>query len=1008
VSFLHAAARKRPVVIAAVTAALTALGAVTPNVAFAAPATGSADAAGLYIVQFDASPAATYAGGVAGIAATKPVAGRKLDSDASHVTAYREHLRASRAATLRKAKIDAKKTVAEYNTAFNGVAAVLTGAEVAKLRATPGVNAVFKQELLKPQTADTPKFLGLTGPAGVWAKQFGDSSRAGEGVIVGVIDTGITPESASFAALPEPRPDADMIASKWHGECVAGEEAPVTCNNKLIGARWYRFEGPGGIGSVGEADYLSPRDYNGHGTHTASTAAGNSGVTAIVNGENQGVISGMAPAARVAAYKVCWESAVPGRDGTCGSAEILAAIDDAVADGVDVINFSIGGVQDATLNATNGAFLNAAAAGVFVAASAGNTPGEETLDNIAPWITTVAASTHDRTFTRSLTLGNGKTYTGPGVGAAVASAPLADSPSVAATGPAGAGARVCRPGSLDPVKAKDKIVICERGVVGRPEKGLAVKEAGGIGMIMYNPTPNSINADFQAVPSIHVGPEDGAAIKAYAASAGATASLTAAVRQVAKAPQIASFSSSGPVVSAQGDLIKPDITAPGVDVIAAVAPPGNHGNSFEAFSGTSMASPHIAGIAALFKGRQPTWTPAEIKSALMTTAGQTDNSGAPIQREGGVAATPLDYGAGHVRPGAAFNPGLVYDAGVVDWARYVCGLGEPIVVGAPGEQEDACRRELDPIKAIDPSDLNYPSIAVGDLAGQQTITRTVRNTTNQASVYFAKVEAPAGYSVTVRPSVLTVLPRASATYTVEVTPNDAAYGTFAFGALTLSDNRGHSVRSPLGLRAVLLAARNEVVGSGASGTTALAVRPGFTGTLTAKPFGLAKPAVTARSVAGTNPVFNRLAPAAGPGVAKIDVTIPAGSKAGRIATYAADYAPGVDLDLFVYRNGVPVGASATASADEQVNLEPGTYTAYVVRFAGGDPTVDVKLNTFAVSSTAAGNLNATPASQSVTVGKPSTVTAGWSGLTAGTHYLGVIEYAEGATTVGRTLITVDG
>jgi len=230
------------------------------------------------------------------------------------------------------------------------------------------------------QTADTPKFLGLDGPGGVWQKQFGGVDNAGEGVIVGVLDTGITPESGSFAALPEPRPDADVIAGKWLGRCDTSGENPVECNNKLIGARYYNTDEDI---VIADRDFLSARDYNGHGTHTSSTAAGNNGVPATVNGESVGKISGMAPAARVAMYKVCWEFENPDdpTDGGCPTSDSLAAIDDAVAEGVDVINYSIGGDPGAIVDPIEIAFLNAAAAGVFVAASAGNSgPDVSTAD----------------------------------------------------------------------------------------------------------------------------------------------------------------------------------------------------------------------------------------------------------------------------------------------------------------------------------------------------------------------------------------------------------------------------------------------------------------------------------------------------------------------------------------------------------------------------------------------------------------------------------------------------
>jgi hypothetical protein len=378
---------KRPAAITIATVAITAMTMAAATWAEAGPTKSRTSSAALYLVQFDAEPLATYAGGVNGIVGTKPATGGKIDTRSWNYTAYRKYLQSRRTDVLRKAKIGGKVT-AEYDNAFNGVAVRLTPTEVVKLRATAGVRNVWKNTIRKVQTADTPKFLGLDGPGGVWQKQFGGVDNAGEGVIVGVLDTGITPESGSFAALPEPRPDADVIAGKWLGRCDTSGENPVECNNKLIGARYYNTDEDI---VIADRDFLSARDYNGHGTHTSSTAAGNNGVPATVNGESVGKISGMAPAARVAMYKVCWEFENPDdpTDGGCPTSDSLAAIDDAVAEGVDVINYSIGGDPGAIVDPIEIAFLNAAAAGVFVAASAGNSgPDVSTADHNSPWLTT--------------------------------------------------------------------------------------------------------------------------------------------------------------------------------------------------------------------------------------------------------------------------------------------------------------------------------------------------------------------------------------------------------------------------------------------------------------------------------------------------------------------------------------------------------------------------------------------------------------------------------------------
>jgi subtilisin family serine protease len=983
--------RKRSTFLAIATTAVTLVALAPSGSAGAAP-----EQAGIYIVQLAGSPIAGYTGGVAGIPATKPTPGAKLDTKAWNFTAYRDHLRAKRADALKGARVDAKKTVATYDTTLNGFAARITPTEAAKLRTTPGVVKVAKSEVYSTRTISTPRFLGLDGTGGAWEKQFGDVSRAGEGTVVGIIDTGIWPENPSFAALPEPRPDQDIIDGKWQGECVPADEEPVVCNNKLIGARYFNL----GSVEVIDEEFVSPRDYDGHGSHTASTAAGNHDVAAVVNGVEVGRASGIAPAARLAAYKICWE--LPDfSTANCGSAETVAAVEAAVLDGVDVVNYSIGGPTGATTDMVSSAFYYAAAAGVFVATSAGNTPGASTVAHVSPWTTTVAASTHDRASEKSVTLGNGQTYTGAGIGPAVPSAPLIDSAVAGIEGADPAQAELCVIGTLDPAKVTGKIVLCKRGVNARTDKSFEVKRAGGVGMVMYNPAPNSLNSDYHYVPSVHVDGTAGAAIKAYAATAGATASLSAAVAKIAQAPEMASFASQGPAVAGGGDLLKPDVTAPGVDVVAAVSPAGNLGNDFNALSGTSMSSPHVAGIAALLKSKNPTWSPMAIKSAIMTTAGQVDNTGGPILRNG-EPANPLDYGAGHVRPASAFNPGVVYESTPLEWTQYSCSAGEHQYFE---DGSDVCSV----IPRIDPSDFNVASIAVGDLAGKQTLTRTVTNTTNQASVYFPRVEAPAGFSVKVTPSALTVLPRKSASFTVEITRTTAAKGAWSFGSLTWSDLRGHSARSPIAVRAADLAATNQVLLQGASGSLPLTAASATGSTMNAKGYGLVESTTRSSHLTAPETNFDQANPAESPGAAKVTVDVPAGSKGARFATFDSDHVKATDLDLFVYRDGILVGTSAGGTANEGVSVsESGTYEVYVVAFGfpPGVGEIDAVLHTFVVPGSGGGSLTVTPASQPITPGKMVTFNANWSGATPGKHYFGVVEYTVGSVS-DKTFLVVN-
>ena len=462
-----------------------------------------------------------------------------------------------------------------------------------------------------------------------------------------------------------------------------------------------------------------------------STAAGDHGAPVTINGLSLGTASGMAPNARLSIYKIGWNKA----DGTASATttDIVAAINAAVSDGVDVINLSFSGATDEVNDAVEINFMFAADAGVFVAASAGNSgPGASTVAHNSPWLTTVAASTHDRSFARTATTGDGHVYSGPGVGPGVASSPLVYAGNVGLPGVNPTLVAQCfsdvdgvTPGiqpALDPTKVAGKIVLCDRGSNARTDKSLAVKNAGGVGMILGNVSPNSLNADFHFVPTIHVSDTDRATILAYisSAGAGATASLSAATQVKTEAPAMAAFSSNGPAIAAGGDLLKPDITAPGVDVIAAVSPAADNGNFYDAESGTSMSSPHIAGIAALVIQKHPDWSPMEVKSALMTSASQVDNLGKPILGPDGVnPATPLNFGSGHVTPAGAFSPGLVYDSGLTDWVQFGCGLGE----FQPVFGDAVC----DSFGSIDASNLNYPTLAVGDLAGSQTLTRTVTN-----------------------------------------------------------------------------------------------------------------------------------------------------------------------------------------------------------------------------------------------------------------------------------------
>ena len=988
--------RRRTQAFALLGAAGLVVGLATTQTADAAPSQASAT----YLVQLTDAPASGYTGGVAGYAGTKPAAGTKIDASAPAVTRYRGYLKARQDGVLTKAA--SAKAFNRYSVTFNGFAARMTAGDAATLARTPGVKLVLKDEARKVDTTRTPEFLGLTKRGGIWDQLGGPRRGAGAGVVVGSIDSGLWPENPSVAPLVSPKP-----VPQFTGTCQTGEQwTAANCSTKVIGARYYTAGVTAGIGDIKTVfpyEYLSARDADGHGTHTSTTAAGNYGVPVTVAGQDFGKASGMAPNARIATYKICWGRAEA--EAGCYTSDSLQAIEDATTDGVDVINYSISGSSTSSVDAVELAFFGAAEAGVFVAASAGNSgPGANTVAHNSPWETTVAAGTLDRKATKSVTLGNGATYTGVGLGAAVPSSPIALSTTVGLAGADANQVRLCFADTLDPAKVTGKIIVCDRGTNGRTEKSQEVQRAGGVGMVLANVSPNSLNADVHFVPTVHVDEVQGAAIKAYVSgTANPTASLSAGVSTFGnKAPQVAAFSSRGPALNGDGDILKPDIMAPGVDVLAGFSP-ANGGRNYDFLSGTSMSSPHIAGLAALVIQKHPTWTPMMVKSALMTTASVKDNKGAAISTDTNTPAGPFDYGSGQVAINSAAYPGLVYDSNSTDWVRWLCGVGQLAAGGT------TCST----YGTIDPSDLNQPNIAIGSLAGKQTVTRTVTNVSVLPGIYIPQIVKPAGVNVTVTPKVLLVGSGKKASYKVTFTRTTAPFGEYAFGSLTWT-NGLFKVRSQLVVNPVAAAAPAEVVGTGTSGSRALTVTPGFTGTLTTAVDGMVAADKRTPTLATSGPGFDPDAPATSARTAKETLTIPAGATLAQHSTFDSDFVTGTDVDLYLYEAGTSnlVASSAGGSSEETIRIEEppaGTYDLYVVLFGAGPGQTSIQVPTYlwALDGAAKGNLTATPASQAVTAGTPATVTAAWSGLTAGTRYLGRISYGDGTATAGGTLVRVD-
>lgn len=987
--------RSKRAMLLAVLSALSMLLGATPLYAqtgeLSVPADAAAEIAAnkvesTYLVMMAGDPAASYTGDVAGYAATKPAEGEKLDAEDTDVRRYRDYLRSRGNSAMRNAGISTSRKVYDYGLTFNGFSARLTGVEASALAQQPNVIAVVEDELRQLDTISTPDFLGLTAEGGAW-----DSGYKGQNVVVGVLDSGLWPENPSF----QPTGGRYGRLARWAGECVTGDGWDASdCNRKVIGARYYNagWGGDAGVTAAFPYEYNSARDADGHGSHTASTAAGAADVPVVVDGQALGTASGMAPLARIAVYKVCWGRSP---EGGCFGADSVAAVEDAVADGVDVINFSISGTSSNFLDPVEIAFLGAADAGVFVAASAGNDgPGASTLNHPSPWIMTVAASTHDRYSEATLTLGNGSTYTSASFQTSgTDNLALVYAGDVVAPGADAGDAALCVPGSLDPALVEGKMVLCERGVIARVDKSLAVRDAGGAAMVMGNTSPNSINGDIHFVPSIHVDEVAFAEILAYigSAGAGATGQLSPGQEVVDEtAPQVAEFSSRGPSLGS-GDILKPDITAPGVDVLAAYTP-DVYGRDFDLLSGTSMSSPHIAGLAAVIKSAYRGWTPDMIKSALMTTAYSVDG------------ATPFDVGSGHADPNSALDPGLVYKANFNQYVGFLCGTGQ---------LDTSVCTDVFGVRVLDPSNLNQPNIAVGELAGTQTVTRRVTNVTGKTTTFRVSVDAPPGVDVTVSPSRITLQKGKSATYTVTFTVDDAPLGEYAFGSLTWASNRGHEVTSQLVVQPVQLAAPTEVTGTGTEGSIDYDVTFGYDGAFTAAPHGLV-PANTQEGNVVDDPANDiNTALDTGVGYTLHEIEVPDGTAYTRVSLFD-EYTDGEDdMDLYVFDADFNfVGGSGSGTSAEQVDLvlpAAGTYYVIVHGWQTDGPDANYTLFDWSVSATPADGSGATDLSltapTSASLGDSGTVSVSWDGLDAGTKYLGAVSYTDTGL-FGLTVVSV--
>ncbi len=724
------------------------------------------------IVKFDYDAVASYSGGVVGLRATSPsVTGRAIKSKAPAVSAYLGYVttRENQIVSAIRARIPSVRIGSSFRYAYGGVAMQVPANRIGDLLTVRGVVAVQKDKLAQPQTDTTPHFLGADQ---VWPT-LGGQNHAGENVLVGVLDTGVWPEHPSFAD-----PGIDPLPGSFGCEFGDGTDpdlgAPFTCNDKLVGAYAFtdtylsQFDALPGEFCDNATLTCSARDPDGHGTHTSSTAAGSPVADAQIFGISRGAISGMAPGAHLIMYRVCLEEG-------CFQSDSVNAVNQAILDGVDVINFSISGGANPYTDAVEVAFLDAYANGILVNASAGNAgPGAATVDHGGPWVNTVGASTSPRQWltTAHLTAGNGDTF--DAAGASITPGIASDTPVVSAsdvpgyTDPGRSASPRFRAGSVT-----GQVVVCI-GQFNRNLRVFNVLQGGGAGVLLVVPPPGPGNlfTDNFWVPTVTVNsPDPGIDLLDFVDThTGIVAHWDTGAATAVTPDVMTSFSSRGP----SGDFLKPDVTAPGIEILAGHTPVpitvfgGPPGEFYQVIAGTSMSSPHSAGVSALVKAVHPDWTPGQIKSALMTSA-VTD----VLKEDGVTPADPFDDGAGAIRANLAVDPTLTFDETAAD---YFTSAGDP----------------------LGRINLNTPSINAPVMPGQISTSRTGLNVSGVSARYRVTIDQPAGGLITVTPSSFTVAAGASVTLGITINGEALAEGQY-FGQINLvpRSNKANPIHLPV-------------------------------------------------------------------------------------------------------------------------------------------------------------------------------------------------------------------
>lgn len=716
---------------------------------------------GLYIVRLSEAPLATYEGGVEGLAATSPQATgqARLDTTSNDSRAYLQHLaeRQEEAGVQIESLLARDIKVADnYTHALNGFSLELTAEEAAALVGQPGIEAVEPDQQWE---LDTDVSNDIIHSPAIWAGETGNEMGTyGEGVIVGMLDSGVNYLHPSFAATDgEGYTHTNPYGSGIYvGVCAPDDpKHEDLCNDKLIGA--YNFTGT-----------YTAADDNGHGSHTGSTMAGNRHTAVFDVGADtyELPISGVAPHANVISYKVC--------SIFCNSTASVAAVEQAIIDGTDVLNYSISGPDNPWNNSVDLAFLSAAEAGIYVAASAGNDgPGAGTVAKTAPWNAAVAATNSPRLIAHDVSV------TGPtpvpedvvGLAGVPGSGPGVTSPIEAEIREAsvvdegnGGGCQAFPDGVFD-----GALALIERGGCDFSVKVGNAEDAGAIAVIMVNqfPGPPVVMGGLEStdIPAVMVANGEGVGLREFVVGhPGATLRLDSG-SVLTMTPEwstmVADFSSRGP---SDFDLLAPTFAAPGRNILAATMASGEDGATYEFMQGTSMSSPHGAGAGALLRGLHADWSPMEIRSALASTA----NPEGMVKDDGLTPADPYDVGSGLLDLEAAGRIGLVMDESI--------------------ENLEAA----DPKLGGDPKTLNLPAFVDQNCLDFCSWTREVTNVADVATTYSTSVTPPEGVTMTVEPATFTVEPGATQTLTVTADVSSLTGGAAIFGDVQVTTDGSHS------------------------------------------------------------------------------------------------------------------------------------------------------------------------------------------------------------------------